>query len=1104
MDPRLDTFSLRFKMASQFINLTKSITNIIPFINRAEAPIVTIRHVKEYDIKKGGRNRRISIEVHTVSIPDSTDKTKIVEHIVPYLLIKKRPTLVDRINIASHKEKSPSKGHHDDDSSVDSSSLASVGESTFTSSPKREKVNSMPVVSESTPLISEDIGEISKNGDTWLISHKVRLKDMTITDVHNKRVTLELKYDQYASEGVERYFTFRTEEDALDFVQVCRHELDLNNEREETDLEKAVETIGIHDITKIKNEQLDLLVEICGAEDLQPGDLNSSDPYVVVKFGEKEVHRTKYIPKTLNPIWTLRQKAFFLFSIPAKDLFIENNGLDLLVYDFDFQGSHELLGAAKAPASYLYKAKEERLVLPLKPLTVAGRTTGFEKGRIAIRCRRASEKDKEFMQKFDEYCKQSQGLLKMPKRREAKVRGEVGSSALQSILERKVKVFLVDGTKVYKHKVVPRPDPENTTGTEWLSEADIERICKEPTRHYLHLGSGKTAKIYLEILGCDDLPNLETVSAFGNKTDSFVKIVHEDMVCQTDIIDDHSSPRWLPWTKRGFVFHTSYPSSVINLGVFDFDPGLPLLTSHDLVGRASVDLTNFRPGTEYELHYDLHNTSTAENRQKEGVIKIRLRIEIEDPRKYLLAGLAMPPTTHVNSKDRKDFACVNQCIHGGVDMKNFDLGTIVALLQEILNYQNSLYYIKDVVLDTLLWRFTSKCQFMGFNISYPLNSICAFYMATTLVENPRLLPSYSFFTIGLVLLNGLWWRMKHPDPWRRANTFQYYFKCLVLGKAMPLAPEKIDVNERSEEAKKFEESWAQVIAKAEAKAKRRADEVAAEQLEFQKELVEAGGTDTDISSSSGGPKINPVIRMAKPYLFPIQKQLLVACEVFRCARNILTWEESVLSFWLVLVTFVLGAVFAFFPWLFFVRWFARILAWGVFGPWMKLVDIIFFSTSSTDDDTLKEAEAEAADRAGRRKYMEKLLTEARIKNENSTKLRDMKQYFFGKYLTRVPIFKADRYVDRPLPSSSARKIEAKGDIATTAFEMVEQSEERITGQNLVGLMIPHVVSDDQLESNDLTQGKNEKSTHLAQIGGIIGVSAIATYYAGPYLMHLFH
>lgn len=94
------------------------------------------------------------------------------------------------------------------------------------------------------------------------------------------------------------------------------------------------------------------------------------------------------------------------------------------------------------------------------------------------------------------------------------------------------------------------------------------------------------------------------------------------MVCQTDVIDDHSSPRWLPWTNRGFIFHTSFPSSVINLGVFDFDPGLPLLSSHDLVGRATIDLTNFRPRTEYELHYALYDTATFEGRKSQGIIKV--------------------------------------------------------------------------------------------------------------------------------------------------------------------------------------------------------------------------------------------------------------------------------------------------------------------------------------------------------------------------------------------------------------------------------------------------------------------------------------------------
>lgn len=58
---------------------------------------------------------------------------------------------------------------------------------------------------------------------------------------------------------------------------------------------------------------------------------------------------------------------------------------------------------------------------------------------------------------------------------------------------------------------MPCPDPNNVEDTEWLSATEIEKIVMEPTRsrNFKHFGSGKLAKIYLEILSCDDLPNME-------------------------------------------------------------------------------------------------------------------------------------------------------------------------------------------------------------------------------------------------------------------------------------------------------------------------------------------------------------------------------------------------------------------------------------------------------------------------------------------------------------------------------------------------------------------------------------------------------------------
>ena len=51
---------------------------------------------------------------------------------------------------------------------------------------------------------------------------------------------------------------------------------------------------GLHDSS--------LLIEIVSCEDLIKADRNTSDPYVKVMMGEKEVHKTKNIPNTYVPI----------------------------------------------------------------------------------------------------------------------------------------------------------------------------------------------------------------------------------------------------------------------------------------------------------------------------------------------------------------------------------------------------------------------------------------------------------------------------------------------------------------------------------------------------------------------------------------------------------------------------------------------------------------------------------------------------------------------------------------------------------------------------------------------------------------------------------
>lgn len=171
--------------------------------------------------------------------------------------------------------------------------------------------------------------------------------------------------------------------------------------------------------------------------------------------------------------------------------------------------------------------------------------------------------------------------------------------------------------------------------------------------------------------GVCSLPNLDTGGFAGNKSDAFVSLVFEDSVMVTDVIDDVLSPRWMPWTKRAFIFHLHHSSSQLFLGVFDYDDGLPT-DDHDIVGRVSVDLSNLRPDTVYDLKYGLYTTAKMTGRKKNGSISIRLRLEIEDERSLVMAALEPPPQMYVNVKTRKEFRTVRATINGKHNMELYN------------------------------------------------------------------------------------------------------------------------------------------------------------------------------------------------------------------------------------------------------------------------------------------------------------------------------------------------------------------------------------------------------------------------------------------------
>ena len=189
----------------------------------------------------------------------------------------------------------------------------------------------------------------------------------------------------------------------------------------------------------------------------------------------------------------------------------------------------------------------------------------------------------------------------------------------------------------------PNPDPNRPEEeTKWMTEAELETESLKPSKEWIEIGSGDLGKLFVEILSCDGLPNMDCKELGEGKTDAFACLVYEDAIVNTEVIKNTLSPRWMPWTQRAFIFNVMHPSSDLMIGVLDYDSPAPT-ARHDPIGRIDLAVTNMRPGTEYTVNFDLYPSATVKKRKPKGSIKLRIRLELHNERKALLAALRPPP-----------------------------------------------------------------------------------------------------------------------------------------------------------------------------------------------------------------------------------------------------------------------------------------------------------------------------------------------------------------------------------------------------------------------------------------------------------------------------
>jgi hypothetical protein len=124
----------------------------------------------------------------------------------------------------------------------------------------------------------------------WKCKYRFSIHALKIAGTHKTGVQINV---DLGKQKETRELIFDNLEEAEDFRSVIDQELKLEYQRRQAKLNATLGGLKL-----VPGEKVTFLIEIVSAWDILAGDFCSSDPYVLCMFNHKEIHRTKFVPKT--------------------------------------------------------------------------------------------------------------------------------------------------------------------------------------------------------------------------------------------------------------------------------------------------------------------------------------------------------------------------------------------------------------------------------------------------------------------------------------------------------------------------------------------------------------------------------------------------------------------------------------------------------------------------------------------------------------------------------------------------------------------------------------------------------------------------------------
>eukprot|EP00980_Cylindrotheca_fusiformis_P026158 scaffold15472_cov117-Cylindrotheca_fusiformis.AAC.22 len=761
--------------------------------------------------------------------------------------------------------------------------------------------------------------------------------------------------------------------------------------------------------------------------------------FCTVSVNQTKKHMTSIIYNDTSPIWTVETNSLCLLGLQGSDKITVN------LWSSSRIGFSQAICGVTLDFATMVEGKGNRIEFELLTEENALVT-------LALRFRKATENDLSF------FSGTNDPRMIWPPRLGPGVDDSVGDIDFKNVEKKKLfqqttrsrQSFFIKGKEEKKYRVWPFPDPDDPS-TEWMTKQQMKDAALEPSKQWYDVGHGKYGAVYLEIIGCDDLPNMDTELIDG-LTDAFVAIVFEDCYVRTSVIHDSLNPRWMPWADRAFKFNIAHPSSILRLGVFDFDD-VPI-NGHDPISRIEIHPESFESDTLYTLQYPLHQGTLEDGSERaKGTITIRLRIHWNNIAEVNSAfSFGRPPRFFVNVDTEKSWRVVRYLTRGPVDQQEVSVKSLKLYVQEILGHWKQFCYLLDVLAEILLWRGSMKLElFSGRQVSVwcPIHSAYLLLSVMYAVEHPDFAPAVFLYGIAYTLLWKNYHLSTHPNPFCRVKSFRRF-----MGR-FTYVPQQVHIEPGT--------------GKEDAEVLRLLDEYKANRvMVFMYEasmiclsLYRVYNKSIPPDLSTVKTKENFLSALYLNYLSHVIKLCRVLCKKVRLVRNFVNWRaQSTYKFTVVIL--VLATSWWIFPYKHLIVPGFKVCIFIVLGPHLKILDILWVQKYYRTKEQLfadglpaceEEMKQDISNRANildfllSSSWIRELGKSGRIVSEENLKLSHFRKGKYGKFSEHVH-YNASVFPSIPLPSSIAEPYAKYRDLPQQS-----QTWSRIAGQKLEGNMV---------------------------------------------------